>query len=357
MPHNLQLYHKVLHQLCQWLPSSRITRARNLALLIVGLCLGSGIHLATVVSEWPLPGKEPSLVNRLRRFLDNQGVTVRQWYQPLLLDILAAFAGKELRLVIDSTKVGFNHRLLVIGLAYRKRTLPLAWSVHEGRRGHTSAQAQIELFEQIRWLIPAEARVWVMGDTEFESVPLLHWLRRRDWHFVIRQRGSTKVYSAGRGWLRLDAFALEPGQTRVIGWVRLTEKHSAGWFWLVLHWEQGEDEPWYLVADCSDTRQLIRYYKVRMWIEEMFGDMKGHGLDLEATHLQDADRISRLFLGVCITFVWFITLGTWVVKRGWRHFIDRKDRRDKSYFRLGWDWLKRCKRLNQPLKVHFKPYP
>lgn len=185
MPHNLQFYHKVLQQLCQWLPSSRITRARNLALLVVGLCLGGGIHLATIVSEWPLPGKELSLANRLRRFLANEGVTVRGWYQPLLGDIIGAFAGKALRLVIDSTKVGFNHRLLVIGLAYRQRTLPLAWSVHEGRRGHTSAQAQIELFEQIRWLIPAEASVWVMGDTEFESVPLLHWLRRRGWHFVI----------------------------------------------------------------------------------------------------------------------------------------------------------------------------
>ena len=94
-----------------------------------------------------------------------------------------------------------------------------------------------------------------------------------------------------------------------------------------------------------------------MWIEEMYGDMKGHGFDLEATHLQDADRISRLVLGVCLTFVWFICLGTWVVKRGYRHFIDRKDRRDKSYFRLGLDWLKRCKRLNEPFKLTFRPYP
>ena len=31
----------------------------------------------------------------------------------------------------------------------------------------------------------------------------------------------------------------------------------------------------------------------------MYGDMKGHGFDLEATHLDDADRISRLVLAVC----------------------------------------------------------
>jgi hypothetical protein len=28
-----------------------------------------------------------------------------------------------------------------------------------------------------------------------------------------------------------------------------------------------------------------------------------------------------------------------VVKRGLRHFVDHKSRRDKSYFRIGWDWV------------------
>jgi hypothetical protein len=34
-----------------------------------------------------------------------------------------------------------------------------------------------------------------------------------------------------------------------------------------------------------------------------------------------------------------ITLGSWVIKRGFRHFVDPLSRRDKSYFRLGCDWL------------------
>jgi len=29
-----------------------------------------------------------------------------------------------------------------------------------------------------------------------------------------------------------------------------------------------------------------------MWIEEMYGDMKGHGFDLEATHLADANAVT-----------------------------------------------------------------
>jgi hypothetical protein len=355
MPNNLQTYHNVLSQLRQWLPQERFTRLRNMSLLILGLQLNGAIHLSLITRKWPLPGKGPSLHNRLRRFLDNQHVSVREWYRPLARQLLARFKGQEIRLVIDCTKVGFHYRLLSIGIAYKRRTLPLAWSVHRGSKGHVSVQEQLKLFNYVRTLLPKGARVWVMADAGFESVHLLRWLRHQGWSFVIRQNGRTQVRWSGQGWTKLNQLQLQAGQTRMIVWVRLTAKYDVGWFYLVLHWEVGEAEPWYLLSNRAAGRQLIRLYKIRMWMEEMYGDMKGHGFDLEATHLDDIDRISRLVLGVCLTFVWFITLGSWVVKRGLRHLIDHKSRRDKSYFRLGWDWLERCWRLDQPLPLRFLP--
>jgi len=356
MPNNLQYYYKVQEQLCQWLPQERITRIRNMALLILGLHLSGTVHMALIVRKWPVVGKDPSLVNRLRRFLDNRRVVVREWYQPIALHLVEHFAGRQIRLVIDCTKVGFNYRLMTISLAYKKRTLPLVWSVHRGRKGHTTVQEQLALFKYVRQLLPKRAEIWVVGDSGFQSVHLLAWLYRQGWHFVIRQQGRNKVSWAKQPWLKISHLALKPGQTRYIGWVRLTQKHDVGWFWLILHWEKGEDQPWYLVSDCAGQRNLIRIYKTRMWVEEMYGDLKGHGFDLEATHLHDPQRISRLVLAVCITFVWFITLGNWAVKRGLRHLVDHKSRRDKSYFRIGWDWVERCLRLGDPIPLHFKPF-
>ncbi len=127
--------------------------------------------------------------------------------------------------------------------------------------------------------------------------------------------------------------------------------------WLLLHWAQGEDEPWYLVSDQPEEKALFGLYKLRRWTEEMYGDLKGHGFDLESTHLQDCQRLSRLMLGVCLVYVWFVALGSLVVKRGYRHFIDCESRRDKSYFRLGWDWMDRCRRLNLPWTLRFVPCP
>jgi hypothetical protein len=351
------MYHKVLTQLSKWLPEERVTRLRNMALLMSGLYFSLGIHLAHIVREWPLPGKAVSLVNRLRRFLANEQVQVRRWYRPVAQQLIARVAHTELRLIIDCTKVGFDHRLLTISLAYRKRALPLVWSVHAGRKGHVTTAQQIALFAALRPLIPRTSRVLVLGDCAFQNVPLLRWLGRRGWHFVIRQQGRITVRTTHGAWCKINRFALRPGQTRTIGWVRVTQKYNMGWFYLVLHWRKGETEPWYLLSNRRDTRTILRCYRVRMWTEEMYGDMKGHGFDLEATHLSDADRISRLVLAVCLTYVWFLTLGAWLVKRGLRHLIDRKDRRDKSYFRLGLDWLKRAQRLNLPFRLQFVPYP
>ena len=357
MRNNLRIYHSVFNQICQWLPEERVTRQRNMALLITGLYLGATVHLPKIVRKWPVVGKLPSLVNRLRRFLNNPRVVVKEWYRPVAKELVQPFAGGQIRLVVDCTKVGFYFRLLTISIAYRKRTLPLVWSVHRGRKGHIKAEEITALFDYVAQLLPENSQIWVVGDTGFQSVQLLRWFMRRHWHFVIRQQGRIKVYRAGHGWCKLNHFALDEGETRFVGWVRLTEKHNAGWFWLILHWKRDEDEPWYLVSDCSGKFNLIRMYKVRMWVEEMYGDLKGHGFDLEATRLNDVDRISRLVFATCLTFVWLITLGSWVVKRGFRHFVDRKDRRDKSYFRIGWDWIEDCLRLDRPLRLHFKPYP
>ena len=357
MTNNLQLYHKTVAQLCQWLPGERITRLRNMALLLVGLTQARGIHLSQIVNSWPeLRSQLPSLVNRLGRFLRNPQVEVRRWYEPLAQMLVNQCQGRPLRLIIDCTKVGFNFRMLSISIAYKKRALPLVWSIHRGRKGHVGYKAQLELLEYLSELIGDGAEVWLLGDAGFESVHLFDWLTAHNWHFVLRHPGKNQVRWRGQPWVKLGEILVQPGETLTIGWVELTAKHAAGPYWLTIHWATGEEEPWFLLSDCTDDRQLIRLYRIRMWTEELYGDLKGHGFDLEATHLDDADRIARLVLAVCINFVWFIALGVWIVKRGWRHLLDHRSRRDKSYFRLGLDWLDRCFRLDDPVPLRFTLY-
>ena len=63
---------------------------------------------------------------------------------------------------------------------------------------------------------------------------------------------------------------------------------------LLAHWKDGEKGPWLLATNLSSRRETLRAYRRRMWIEEMFDDMKGNGFDLASTLLCHFLRLSRL---------------------------------------------------------------
>ena len=104
-----------------------------------------------------------------------------------------------------------------------------------------------------------------------------------------------------------------------------------------------------LATNLLDPRAVLRLYRRRMWIEEMFGDMKKHGFDLEASHLRHFLRLSRLTLAVCLLYLWLVAMAEHVITTHQTDVVDRHDRRDLSLFRLGWDFVERCLALFDPL--------
>jgi hypothetical protein len=355
MQNSLRLHGTLVTQLRKWLPEERLTRLRNLAWLMTGLFLARSVHLAHIARKLPLRGQVVSLTNRIRRFLDNPQVDVWHYYQPIARQLLAGFQGQRLTLLVDCTALGFGYQLMVVAIAYRRRALPLIWSVHRGKRGMVYARSQMALLCRLTLLIPPETEVWVVGDAGFGRAALMRWLSKRHWHYCLRVNSEYRYYRKGLGWAAVTTILIEEGQTLYLGWVRWTKLEDFGWVQLVAHWEQGEDEPWFLVTDQPAGLWTVRLYRKRMWVEELFGDLKGHGFDLETTHLQDLARLSRLALVAVMVYVWFIALGSHVVKRGLRYLVDRRDRRDKSLFRIGWDWIERCLALDNRIPLTFTP--
>ena len=97
-------------------------------------------------------------------------------------------------------------------------------------------------------------------------------------------------------------------------------------------------------------------YKRRMWIEEMFGDFKRHGFDLESSHLRHFLRLSRLTLIVAFLYLWLVAFGSYVIKRGQRRLVDRADRRDLSIFRIGLSMVERLLTNGKSFTIRFRPY-
>ena len=81
----------------------------------------------------------------------------------------------------------------------------------------------------------------------------------------------------------------------------------------------------------------------------------GHRPDGRPVDPQDLNRFSRPVPAMMMVYTWLIALGSRVIKRGLRYLVDRRDRRDKSLFRIGWDWMERCLALNKQVPLTFKP--
>ena len=343
MPTNI-LYHTWFQRIQELRPGERITRIRNVVWLIFGIYQSRSVCLSRIAGTIPGPAKLLSTTRRLSRLLNNPAIRVREWYEPIAREWLETQFRHlgEIRLIVDATKIGFGHQLLIVCLAYRKRAIPIAFTWVKHVKGHSSAWKQLSLLAYVRQLIPKGAVVFLVGDCEFGSIAVLRQLDKWRWFYVLRQKSDTQVwFDEQNGWQSFGSYIHQPGQSVWLGKGYLTAKEIYPTN-LLVHWTVGEKEPWCLATNLPDRSMALRYYRRRMWVEEMFGDFKKHGFDLERTMLRHFDRLSRLTLAVALLDVWLISIGTRIIRNGLRPLIDRTDRRDLSIFQIGLRFIQRC---------------
>jgi len=326
----------------QWLSHVYRTRRVNLIWLIVGLYLGGSVKASAIVKHWRIPVKVTSLTRRLSRFLDNSAIRPAVWYRPVARRLLEHWRGQTVTLIIDATKVGAGHQLVMVALAYRHRALPIAWSWVKGSQGQGPAALQQAVLQRVQHLMPSDVSVMLIGDSAFGSVALMQHLQTWGWTYVVRQTGRHLVRpTATARWIRFDEVVQRGGPRVWWPQAHFTQKWDYGTN-LCASWAPTESTPWLLTSNLADAHSVCHAYAKRMWIEEMFGDLKRHGWDLEITHLRHPDRLSRLTFAVCLLYVWLVFYGQRVIKAGWRPLVDRAERRDLSVFRIGLDILQRC---------------
>lgn len=353
-----RLYHTLMQQIEQILPNERITRRRVLAWLMTCLFFGRNPYAARLGNKIPGKAKKPSKAERLRRWLKNKHVHVRRWYEPLARQLInqAMASNQPLRLIVDGTRIGNKHQLLMVAIAYRRRALPLAWTWIRCRRGHSSARKQLALLNYVHSLIPTGHQVQFVGDSEFGAVPVLKQLDVWSWQYVLRQKGRFLVRGYQNDhWQRFDDLVTKVGHTVWIpnGW--FTAKHNYQTTLLAV-WRRGEKQPWFLVTNLPNQTRAFRLYSRRMWIEEMFGDLKSNGFDLEVVRLRHFLRLSRLTLAVALLYVWLVAFGSQTIKRSQRHLVDRNKQRQLSIFRIGFDMLERCLINRDAFSLRLIPY-
>lgn len=342
-------------QMKQLRPDERVTRLRNMTWMMIGIWQSRSVHLSQVASEIPGQAASTSIARRLTRFLDNSAIRVREWYAPVAqawLGYVGRTAG-QVRLIIDGTRIGRHHQLLMVALAWHQRAVPIAWTWVKCVKGHSGIQKQQALLSYVFGLLPSKTAVVLVGDTEFETVELIRLLQSWGWKYVLRQRASTRVWANGE-WRAFGSLLTQVGQSVWLEEAWLTYKFAQATH-LLAHWKVGEEQPWLLASNLPSCQAALKAYGYRMWIEEMFGDLKDHGFDLESSRLTSFLRLSRLTLAVVLLYVWAMLIAQRVIKNGWRPQVDRSDRRDLSIFQIGLRFIKKRLANQKIIPIAFSP--
>lgn len=340
MTDKMKVYTKVMQKLKQMMPTVPQNQVVTIAMMVAGIVLSRKAQLSVMSLEIPHPAKPASLEKRLRRFVKNERFDAQVCYLPFAQLILSHLADKPLLLAMDGSTVGRGCMALMVGVIYRRRAIPLAWIVYQGKKGHTTADHHITVLEQLLSLLPEAAQVILLGDGEYDTVEMLTWVTDcTNWQFVVRTAKNSLITHNGEQYALRD---LCGGQ----GWTTAAEdalftQQEFGPVMAIAWWGKQYDAPIFLVSNCPSATLACDYYRRRFRIETLFSDKKSRGFHIEKSHLSDPSRLVRLLLATSLAYIWLIHLGLMVFQdETKRSVIDRTHRTDKSLFRLGLDWLK-----------------
>lgn len=351
---SLQLHHRLVQTLSEIGVCATKSQLNNLAMVCQGLASSADCHLAGVALGMPLRGRRSRFVQRFSRWLQNDRLVPSRCYRAVVGHLFAHWSGREVNLVMDRTDLEDRWSILTLGVAYRKRVLPLAWEVLPF--GSTSAARQISLLKRVQPCLPSleQVRVHFYGDSEFRAVRLQQTAQGYGWHWQVGLKSDILFrFAADEPWQALAEVALQPGQRRYLQEVILTKEHAFGPVNLIAAWPGHKEHPQYWALDQPANKHSWRRGRKRFWIEPTYRDWKSYGFDLEKTHLDDPQRLARLLLAMSLTTVWLIHIGDWLTQHGRRPFLEAPHKQDYSLFRLGRDHIQRARTIGAAIPVGF----
>ena len=159
MSDSVRLYDAVYLLIVAQLPNLNRFNQITLAEMVTGILRSRNVRFREIGQKINYEGKLESIIDRFRRFVRNENISVEANFLPFLEIILGSLEDDEITLIMDSTKAGGKCICLMLSVYYKGRALPLCWTVFKGRKGHSSAKLQLELLKYIAPLLPKGAQI------------------------------------------------------------------------------------------------------------------------------------------------------------------------------------------------------
>jgi hypothetical protein len=263
-------------------------------------------------------GRADSQRRRLQRFVQ-QEQPLNGFFRAWTGSVVRRLKLRRLVLIVDETKLKAHFGVMVVGLVYEGRCIPLAWRVYRANSAadyppEGQARMIIRLLNQVRAGLPRQMPVRVLADRGIGTSPLLmRGIMALNWTFLFRVTKQSKLVLPNGEAVTFYEQVRQPGQTyQASGLVFKQRGRVPGHVRVV--WRPDACQPWALVT--NDPQLSGWEYAQRMWIEEAFRDLKSQGWQVDKVALTEPARVARLWIVLVVAYTWMLFVGALVVAQG-----------------------------------------
>lgn len=316
---NEKLLYQWATEIASHLPCLNSWQVENVALFSYGIIQAESCQQGEVARQVSCGERVESTSRRWRRFLNNDQFPLAGFFEAWSGWVVRGLRQKCVTLLVDETKLHDRIGVMMVGVAWQNRCLPLAWRTYRANSAaHYPAEGQVKLIEQllrqIKAGLPSGLDVLVLADRGIGTSPdLCRAVADLGWQYLFRVTCQTKIVTQ-RGALTIAA-QVQPGEI----WAaegRIFKKRGQIPAHARALWALGYDEPWALVT--NDIRLTGHEYARRNWQEQSFRDLKSGGWHWGASRVRHPDHVARLLVLLVLAYVWVLALGSQAPAHG-RH--------------------------------------
>jgi len=337
---NPQILYRWQEEISRHFTSFTAPQRKRLALFSLGVMQAEHCHQLKIAKVLPKDTDPENTVRQLRRCISDKKWSVVQFSLDWTRWVMSCIGSKELVLLVDETKIGKHFRAMMVGLAYKKRCIPLIWRCYKGNSAADyPEEGQVKMIAamlgHLKTALPNDRRVLVLADRGIGNSPALcRAVDSLGWRYLFRIPNTVKIITA-RGALLPCEEIKKGGRWGASGIVFITKGQILTHIRAI--WDKGCAEPWILVT--NDPNLTGREYAKRNWQEQGFRDLKSNGWQLDACRLRSVERMAQ-FLAILVlaqgAALWLGSLS--IITGKARRLIKTKDgklRRPLSLFKEG----------------------
>jgi len=314
-----------------------LARIKFISFFICSLCKVQTVGFEKIASGFENNCDNGSSLRRIQRFMA---------HYPLDLDIIARLIYALLpheppyTIAIDRTNWKFGQidiNALVLAIVYKGVAFPILFHLLP-KGGNSNTQERIKIVNRYIKLFGKQAIHYLVADREFVGE---HWIKylnfnRIKYHIRIRENfwvlnpKTNKTFKAS--WLFEN---LKLNETRVLYSIYYVNNQMCYLTGSKIKNKEGKPELQIIISFCK-PEIAEKIYKERWQIESAFKALKSSGFNIEDTHLQNIERIEKLFaLVIIIAFTWAYIVGIYLHENVKPIRVLNNGRKAKSFFKYG----------------------